>query len=46
MIYSGEVVRLEARCGIATTATVGAGSLDDLVALAKQRCGLNPVLST
>ncbi len=40
MTYGGEVVRLEARCGIATVASASTSSIDDLLALAKQRCGI------
>ncbi len=38
MTYDGEVVQIQARCGIATAGGVAAYSLDDLVVLAQQRC--------
>ena len=41
MTYAGETVKLEARCGIATVASMSRSTLDDLVALAKQRCGMS-----
>jgi len=41
MTYAGETVKLEARCGIATVASMSRATLDDLVALAKQRCGMS-----
>lgn len=36
--YGGEVALLQARCGIATVGSAAIYSLDDLVALAQQRC--------
>jgi len=36
--YGGEVALLQARCGIASVGSVVVNSLDDLVALAQQRC--------
>ena len=36
--YGGEVALLQSRCGIATVGSAAVHSLDDLVALAQQRC--------
>ena len=38
LTYGGEVLKIDSRCSIATAGSIGAGSLEDLLALAQQRC--------